>query len=150
MKPSSAESVRCIECCTFMQNIEYSCHIAMKRFSAVPLNSNCLAWTTYREICLAPRPHVRHLLREPVGTNRCRGKRNGHLIFFCFAFFFKFTSPPTPPEGNVCVPTPLYLSINWSLTERRNDVDPGSHYRRKGDANRWGSFSIDQNWVVTA
>lgn len=31
----------------------------------------------------------------------------------------------------------------------RNDVDPGSHHRREGDANRGGSVSADQNWVFT-
>jgi hypothetical protein len=34
----------------------------------------------FREICLAPRPHVRHLLHEPVYP--CRGKRNGALNLY--------------------------------------------------------------------
>lgn len=131
--------------------MQHCCHLAVKIFRSVSLNSNRLAWTKYREICLAPRPHVRHLLCEPVGTNRCRRKRNGYLTFFLFCFvFFKLHFLLPPPEDNACVPIPLYLPINWSVTERRNDVDPGSHYRREGDANRWGSFAIDQNWVFTA
>lgn len=108
---------------------------------AVPLNENCARLNVISRDLLGAAtscetPPARASRTLPLQR---KTQWSPDQFFICISF----------KPWKICVRTLLYLIFIGSVTGRCNDVDPGSHYRREGDANRWGSFSTDQNWVFT-